>query len=108
VERVELEELLQDVLVRQPDRLQQRGHRHLAAAVDAEEQEVLRIELEVEPRAAIRNHAGREEELAGRMRLAAVVLEEHARRAWSCETMTRSVPLMMNEPLSVMSGISPM
>ena len=26
----------------------------------------------------------------------------------SCETMTRSVPLMMNEPFSVMSGISPM
>ena len=27
---------------------------------------------------------------------------------WSCDTMTRSVPLMMNEPFSVMSGISPM
>ncbi len=81
VERVELEELLEDVLVGEADRLQQRRHRHLAAAVDAEEQEVLRIEFEVEPRAAIGNHAGREQELAGRMRLAAVVLEEHARRA---------------------------
>ena len=27
---------------------------------------------------------------------------------WSCDTMTRSVPLMMNEPFSVISGISPM
>ena len=81
VERVELEELLEDVLVREADRLQQRGHRHLAAAVDAEEQEVLRVELEVQPRAAVGNHAGREQELAGRVRLAAVVLEEHARRA---------------------------
>ena len=26
----------------------------------------------------------------------------------SCETITRSVPLMTKEPLSVMSGISPM
>ena len=26
---------------------------------------------------------------------------------WSCETMTRSVPLMMNVPFSVRSGISP-
>ncbi len=26
---------------------------------------------------------------------------------WSCDTMTRSVPLMMKVPLSVMSGMSP-
>ena len=26
---------------------------------------------------------------------------------WSCETMTRSVPLMMKVPLSVMRGMSP-
>ena len=26
---------------------------------------------------------------------------------WSCETTTRSVPLMMNVPLSVMRGSSP-
>ena len=81
VERVEHEELAQDVLVGEADRLQQRGDRHLAAAVDAEEQEVLRIEFEVEPRAAIGNDARREQQLARRMRLAAVVLEEHARRA---------------------------
>ena len=65
MERVEHEELLEDVLVRQSDRLQQRRHRHLAAAVDAEEQEVLRIEFKVEPRPAVRNHACREQQLAG-------------------------------------------
>ena len=81
VERVEHEELLEDVLVGEADRLQQRRHRHLAPAVDAEEQEILRVELEVEPRAAVGNHAGREQELAGAVRLAAVVLEEHAGRA---------------------------
>ena len=81
VERVEDEELLQDVLVGQADGLEQRRHRHLAAAVDAEEQEVLRVEFEVEPRAAVGNHAGREQELAGAVRLAAVMLEEHAGRA---------------------------
>ena len=80
VERVEHEELAEDRLVGEADRLQQRRHRHLAPAVDAEEQEVLRIEFEVEPRAAVGDHAGREEELAGAVRLAAVVLEEHARR----------------------------
>jgi hypothetical protein len=26
---------------------------------------------------------------------------------WSCETMTRSVPLMMNVPFSVINGMSP-
>ena len=80
VERVELEELFEDVLVGEADGLQQRGDRHLATAVDPEEQEILGIELEVEPRAAVGNHAGREQQLAGRMRLAAVVFEEHARR----------------------------
>ena len=81
IERVEGKKPLEDVLVGQPDRLQQRRHRHLAAAVDAEVEVVLRIELEIEPRAAIRDHARREQELAGRMRLAAIVLEEHSRTA---------------------------
>jgi hypothetical protein len=81
VERVEDEELREDVLVGEADRLEQRRHRHLAAAVDAEEQEVLRVELEVEPAAAVRDHARAEQELARAVRLAAVVLEEHAGRA---------------------------
>jgi hypothetical protein len=42
------------------------------------------------------------------MRLALVVIEEDAGERCICETMTRSVPLMMKVPLSVMSGMSPM
>jgi hypothetical protein len=81
VEGVEREELLENPLRRVAERLEENGHRHLAPAVDAEEDDVLRIELEVEPGAAVGNHAGGEQELAARVRLAAIVLEEHARRA---------------------------
>ena len=81
VERVEREELLEDPLGRIAQRLQQDRHRHLAAAVDAEVHVVLRIEFEVQPRAAVGNHARRKQELARAVRLAAVVLEEHARGA---------------------------
>ncbi len=81
VEGVEGEEVRQDLLGRVAEGLQQDRHRHLAAAVDAEIEVVLGVELEIEPRAAIRDHARREEELTRGMRLAAVVFEEHARRA---------------------------
>ena len=80
VEVVEYEEVGQDLLDRHADGLEQDRDRHLAAAVDAEEQDVLRVELEVQPRAAVRNDARREQQLARRVGLAAVVLEEHARR----------------------------
>src|SRR3546814_3114397 len=60
------------------ERQQQRRRRQLAAAVDAHVDEVLGIELEVEPGAAVGNHAGGEEVLARGMRLAAVMVEEHA------------------------------
>jgi len=39
------------------------------------------VELEVEPRAAVGDHAGAVEQLAGRVGLALVVVEEHARRS---------------------------
>src|SRR6267142_2460128 len=81
VEGVEVEELLEDPRGRVAEGLEQDGHRHLAAPVDAEEDDVLRVELEVQPGAAVRNDARREEQLAARVRLAAVVLEEHPRRA---------------------------
>ncbi len=42
--------------------------------------DILGVEFEVEPGAAIRNHAGGKQELAGGMRLAPVVVEKHARR----------------------------
>src|SRR5262249_55069977 len=57
------------------------GHRQLAAPVDTREHAILRIEFEVEPRAAIRNDPRREQQLARGMRLAAVMIEEHARAA---------------------------
>src|SRR5216684_3168640 len=59
----------------------QRRHRNLAAAVDARIDDVLGIELDVEPGTAIRNDAGGKQELAGGMGLALVVIEEHAGRA---------------------------
>src|SRR5690606_36349255 len=65
---------------RHADGLEQNGYRHLATAVDTEEQDVFRIELEIKPRAAVRNDAGREQQLAGAMGFATVVLKEHARR----------------------------
>jgi len=71
--------------------------------------DVLGVELDVEPRAAIGNDAGGEQQLAARMRLALVVIEENTPgERCICETMTRSVPFTMNVPLLVMSGMSPM
>ncbi|CAM5196674.1 hypothetical protein CDEN61S_01685 [Castellaniella denitrificans] len=78
---VEAGEIGQDGFRRHADGLQQDRHRHLAAAVDAEEQDVLGIELEVQPRAAVGNHARGEQQLARAVGLAAVMFEEHARRA---------------------------
>ena len=100
---------VEDPLGRVAERLQQDRHRHLAAAVDAEEHDVLRVELEVEPRAAVGNHARREQQLAAR-NASCRGRARRTRRASgaAATTMTRSVPLMMNEPVVVMSGISPM
>ena len=81
VEGVELVEVLEDLLRRIAERLQQDRHRHLAAPVDAEVDEVLGIELEVEPGAAVGDDARREQQLARAVGLAAVVLEEHPGRA---------------------------
>ena len=72
--------MLQHFLAVHAEREQQRRHRDLAAAVDARVHDVLGVELDVEPRAAIRNDAGGKQELAGRVRLALVVIEEHAGR----------------------------
>ena len=58
---------------------QQHGGRELAPPVDAHEHEILRIELEVEPRPAVGDHPGGEQQLPRGMGLALVVLEEHAR-----------------------------
>jgi site-specific recombinase XerC len=58
------------------ERVQQRRYRQLALAVDADVDDVLGIELEIEPRAAIRDHARGEEIFAAGVRLATVMIEE--------------------------------
>src|SRR5690606_32130714 len=78
---VEVEEGGQNGFRRHADGLQQDRDRHLATTVDAEEQDVLRVEFEIEPGAAVGNHACGEQQLAGAVRLAAIVLEEHTGRA---------------------------
>ena len=72
---------VEDLLAVEAERVQQRRHRDLPLAVDARVDDVLGVELDVEPGAAIRDDPGREQELAGRVRLALVVVEEDARRA---------------------------
>ena len=76
-----LVEGVEDLLAVHAEREQQRRHRNLAAPVDARMHDVLGVELDVEPGAAIGNDARREQELARRMGLALVVVEEHAGRA---------------------------
>ena len=72
---------VEDLLAVEAERVQQRRDRDLPLAVDARVDDVLGVELDVEPGAAIRDDPGREQELAGRVRLALVVVEEDARRA---------------------------
>ena len=80
LEGIEIEELPQDLLGRQANGFEQRGDWHLAATVDAEKQSVLWVKLEVQPRAAIRNHPCRKKKLARAVRLATIMFKEHARR----------------------------
>src|SRR6185295_13379326 len=74
------EEGAQHLLAVHAEREQQRRHRNLPAPVDTRIDDVLRVELDVEPRAAIRDDAGGEQQLARGVRLALVVIEEHAGR----------------------------
>ena len=81
LEGIKIEEAAQDLLRRQTNRLEQGRNRHLPAPVDPEEQDVFRIEFKIEPRSTIGDHASREQQLARTVRLAAIMLEEHARGA---------------------------
>lgn len=80
---------------------------HLTAAVDAHVEDVLMVEVKVEPRTAHGDDAAGVEHLAAGMRLAAVVLEDDAGERCNWLTMTRSVPLMMKVPFSVIRGRVP-
>ena len=74
------EEVRQDGFVVQANGLEQNRDRHLAAAVHAEVQQVFRVEFKVQPRATVRNDAGREQQFARAVGLALVVLKKHTRR----------------------------
>ncbi len=80
MESIKLEEHRQNLLRRIAQRLQQNGGRQLAPTVDAEVHEVLGIEFKIEPGTAIGNHSRREEQFAGGVSLAAVMLEENPGR----------------------------
>ncbi len=71
----------QDLLTVHAERIEEGRGRQLAAPVDADIDDVLGVELEVEPRAAVGDHAGGEQQLARGVGLALVVVEEDARRA---------------------------
>ena len=81
VEDVLREEHVEDLLGRVFQGAQHHRCRQLAAPVDAGEHGILGVELEVEPRAAVGNHPGVVEDLAGRVGLALVMVEEDAGRA---------------------------
>ncbi len=60
---------------------EQDSDRQLPPAIDAGVQQILGIKLEIQPRSPIRNDPRRIEDLAGRVRLAAVMIEKDTRRA---------------------------
>ena len=60
-------------------RTQQYRRRQFATTVDTYEHAVFRVELEVQPRTAVRNDSRGVQELTGAVRLATVVVEEYAR-----------------------------
>ena len=72
-------ESIQHLLSGVTERAQQYRGRQLATTVDTHEHAVFRVELEVQPRTAVRNDPRGVQEFAGAVRLAAVVVEEHAR-----------------------------
>ena len=79
--RVGLVEIVQQLLGLHPQGAQQHGDVELPPPVDANEQDVPRIELEIQPRAAVRDDPGRVQELSAGVGLPLVVLEEHPGRA---------------------------
>ncbi len=75
-----LVEGLEDLFPVHAQGIEEGGGGQLTATVDADVDDVLGVELEVQPRAAIRDHAGGEQQLARRVGLALVVVEEDSRR----------------------------
>ncbi len=83
---VEVEQVLGAVA----EGLEQHRRVHLPSPVDADVDEVLGVELEVEPRAAVGDDARLVEELARRVGLALVVVEEDARASGGAGSRPRA------------------
>src|SRR5439155_16143637 len=91
--RHRFEERAQDLGVGlETQRAQERGRQELPLAIDAHVEDVLLVELELDPGAAVRDDLGENEGPVG------VGLEEDPGLRWSWLTMTRSVPLTMKVP----------
>ena len=75
-----LVERRQDLFIVEAQRIEQRRDRQFAAPVDAHIDDILGVELEVEPRAAIRNYARCKQQLARNVRAPLVMVEENAWR----------------------------
>jgi hypothetical protein len=73
-------EVVENVLGGHLQRTEDHRGMELPPPVDADEENVLRVELEVDPRAAVGNDARGVEQLAAGVSLALVVVEEHAGR----------------------------
>src|SRR5262249_49824412 len=73
-------EVVEQLLGRVAERAQKHRGQELAPTVDAHVDEVLGVELEIEPGTAVRNDARRVQQLARRVGLALVVIVEHTGR----------------------------
>src|SRR6185437_7904018 len=71
---------VEDLLARKSKRVKEGGDRKLALAVDADVDDVLGVEFEIEPASAIGDHARGEEIFAAGVGLSAIVVEQHTRR----------------------------
>ena len=76
----------------------QKNRRQEFALADPHVEQVLLVVFKLDPGAAVRNDLGNK---------SAPRLKKTPGERCNCETITRSVPLMMNVPLSVINGISP-
>ncbi len=79
-ERIALEEQVENFARGVAQGAQQHRRGNLAAAIYPDVDVILRVELEVEPGTTVGDDPGREQQLAGAVGLATVVVEEHAGR----------------------------
>ena len=106
VEIADGEEEAENVRVRPvAERAEERRGRELLLLVDVDVDDVVDVDGELDPRAAERDDARRDEALAVRVRRLPRTRRPGERCSWL--TMTRSAPLMTKVPSGVSSGSSP-